>query len=545
MNHAKPKQKKVSVIQIIRAVIQLTAFVLIPGLFIRVFTAVSAVYTALISGTFLFSEQIANLLLIAGTFLITAIWGRFFCGFICSFGAMQDLLWRAGKHLVKRPLISERADRALKYLKYFVLAFIVVGVWTFGVGEGVLWSPWTVFGMYASPFGGFPTEMMFLSIGGLLLLMTVIGSLLIERFFCKYLCPLGALFALASKFRIFRVKKPGAACGSCRMCTKRCAMAIPLYRYDEIRSGECIDCMKCTSVCRRDNVAVAAAPAVSGTLAAISLAGVTFMGTLQNTNQVSGAATVPSATAPVQIISTEASGKYKDGVYTGSAAGFRGTIEVSVIVSSGYIDEITLTSYNDDREFIAKASDVVIPEIIENQGTDVDAVSGATYSSRGIINAVKDALEAQLSGVAAIAPITDETTAPATEAETIVDNKEPEADIIDEEDHDDQGGSTNSGYADGVYYGSGTGFRGTTQVAVTVEGGRITDITVTSYQDDNKYFTRAQSGVINAILSQQSVDVASVSGATFSSNSIKAAVADALNLDYTNPNSSSGGFKKH
>ena len=106
-------------------------------------------------------------------------------------------------------------------------------------------------------------------------------------------------------------------------------------------------------------------------------------------------------------------------------------------------------------------------------------------------------------------------------------------------------GTAQGSFADGVYYGSGSGYRGTTQVAVTVENGVITDITITSYQDDSQFFNRAQSGVIGAILSQQSVDVASVSGATFSSNSIKAAVADALNLSYTNPNSSGGGSHKH
>jgi len=93
-------------------------------------------------------------------------------------------------------------------------------------------------------------------------------------------------------------------------------------------------------------------------------------------------------------------------------------------------------------------------------------------------------------------------------------------------------------FTDGIYYGSGSGFRGTTQVAVVVENGCITDITVTSYQDDNQFFNRAQDGVIAAILSQQSVDVSSVSGATFSSNSIKEAVASALGLSYSNPNSS-------
>ena len=91
-------------------------------------------------------------------------------------------------------------------------------------------------------------------------------------------------------------------------------------------------------------------------------------------------------------------------------------------------------------------------------------------------------------------------------------------------------------YADGQYTGTGNGYRGATQVQVTVAGGRITDVTVLSSEDDRQYFSRAQSSLIAAILNAQGVDVSTVSGATFSSNGILEAVADALNIDFTNPN---------
>ena len=86
------------------------------------------------------------------------------------------------------------------------------------------------------------------------------------------------------------------------------------------------------------------------------------------------------------------------------------------------------------------------------------------------------------------------------------------------------------------YTGTGSGYRGATQVQVTVAGGRITDVTVLSSEDDRQYFSRAQSSLIAAILNAQGVDVSTVSGATFSSNGILEAVADALNIDFTNPN---------
>jgi uncharacterized protein with FMN-binding domain len=86
-------------------------------------------------------------------------------------------------------------------------------------------------------------------------------------------------------------------------------------------------------------------------------------------------------------------------------------------------------------------------------------------------------------------------------------------------------------YVDGVYTGTGTGFRGAISAQVTVESGRITDVTILSSSDDKDFFQRAQNGVIPAILQEQSVNVSAVSGATYSSRGILEAVADALQLD--------------
>ena len=129
---------------------------------------------------------------------------------------MQDLLWAFGKHIPKRLTVPEKADRVLKYLKYLVLAFVVICIWTFAWLGDTVWSPWTIFGMYSSPFKGFAPATYLLSIGALLMLLIIIGSVFVERFFCKYFCPLGALFAIASRFRLFKIKKPSEGCGSCR-----------------------------------------------------------------------------------------------------------------------------------------------------------------------------------------------------------------------------------------------------------------------------------------------------------------------------------------
>ncbi len=87
---------------------------------------------------------------------------------------------------------------------------------------------------------------------------------------------------------------------------------------------------------------------------------------------------------------------------------------------------------------------------------------------------------------------------------------------------------TESRYIDGTYHGSGSGFRGTTEVTVEVKNGKISSITVDSYRDDKKFFIRAFDTIVERIIGSQSAEVDAVSGATFSSEGIKKAVADAL-----------------
>lgn len=87
-----------------------------------------------------------------------------------------------------------------------------------------------------------------------------------------------------------------------------------------------------------------------------------------------------------------ANGEYADGTYTGSASGFSSGLKVQVVISNGKISDIQVVSHNETPGFYERAIETVPEEIISNQTTDVDTVSGATYTSVGIINAVNDAL---------------------------------------------------------------------------------------------------------------------------------------------------------
>ena len=384
--------KKTKTLQILRRIIQIVSFVLLPGLFITAFTALKDVYTALISGTFSFNRLSYALWILIATIPITILMGRFFCGYLCAFGSMGDFVWFLSRKIRKKPsLIGERGDKILKSLKYILLILIVVFIWTLGVAQiDSKASPWTIFGMYVS-INGWPAADYLLTIGSLFLLLILIGSFFVERFFCRYLCPLGALYAVISRLRLFKIAKPRTQCGKCRLCTNSCPMGIPLYKYDVIRSGECINCFACTQSCRRSNSSANLKQPVAVLMAVIVIVGLYFVGRLS----VQTASLPPSETS---IAADETSGQYVDGVYTGSAPGYRGTTEVQVAVSDGLIEEIIVLSTGDDYTYFIRAENDVIRDILASQDTDVDAVSGATFSSDAIINAVKTALAPATSG---------------------------------------------------------------------------------------------------------------------------------------------------
>lgn len=527
-------KKKLSSIQIVRAVIQLIAFVTVPALFITIFSSIGSIIISIIGGSFVFTEHLGSIILILGVFLVTMVLGRYFCGFICSFGAMQDLLSALGKLIPFKVKIPEKADKYLKLLKYAVLAFVVIGVWGFSVTGDLIWSPWTVFGMYSS-LSAWSSLEYFLTLGGAFLLLIIIGSLFIERFFCKYLCPLGALFALVSRTRLHPIKRRSEKCGNCKLCTAKCSMSIPLYKYDEVSSGECINCLKCIEVCQNDNITTDTLPAISGTLAVTAIAGLYYAGMLTNTQPVAENSDKGTNT----VSEAEETGIYKDGTYTGTGKGFRGNTKVTVTVENGVISDITVDSYKDDEEFFSRAESGIISAVIRSQSTDVDAVSGATFSSKGLIDAIKNALGEEITEeVTTDEPTTEKASKSKKQKTTEAESTAPtEAGTTTETELTTEEKAENGKYADGVYTGTGTGYRGETSVTVTVENGEITDITVNSYKDDQQFFSRAESGVISAILQSQDTDVDAVSGATFSSNGIKEAVANALGIEFTNPNS--------
>lgn len=532
------KPKHPSLTQIVRHIVQLAAFLLLPELFITVLYALGDVVTALTHGAFSVSGLSAQLITLAVVLVITALWGRVFCGYLCSFGALQELFFRISKKVFRpKAVIPARLDRILQSLKYLVLAFIVVALWIVALPMDASLSPWGVFGMLIS--GNFSVMAAAVyTVGFALLLVFFIGSLFVERFFCRYFCPLGALFNIISGKRCYKIRRDESACIHCGLCEKACGMAVPILKKGVVSSGRCIDCMQCLTICPKECLSANPAPAVAGTAAAIAMCGLVQIGSL----------IVPEDITTLEAYQFDAAktGNYVDSVYTGVGTGFRGDTEVQVTVEHGYITDITVLSYEDDREFFQKAQSSILSQILSKQSIEVETVSGATFSCNSIINAVADAL-----GIDQQAE-TDYAVQPDDQQEDT--QFDPSADLEEPAENDqsstDVGENSNttldlSSVADGTYYWEGQGFRGTTSVSVTVESGKITDITVTAYEDDQSFFVRAEDTMINEIIDAQSLDVSCVSGATFSSNSILEAVANALNVEFDSPNQYNSRDDRH
>lgn len=207
---------------------------------------------------------------------------------------------------------------------------------------------------------------------------------------------------------------------------------------------------------------------------------------------------------------TAAKGSFdlEDGVYKGTGTGYAGDITVSVQIKDKQIVSIDILSSSDDEAFFSRAK-AVIDKIIEGQTLDVDTVSGATFSSRGIISAVKNALTGEKDNSTTGQAQSGQTAATAGSSTSVAKVEDAAA------------------YKDGTYYGSGTGFGGPLKVMVEISGGKIASIRIVENSDGSDYISKAAS-LIDSIIATQSTNVDTVSGATYSSVGIIQAVRDAL-----------------
>jgi polyferredoxin len=218
------------------------------------FGGIETLLPYLFTGHLLKSTNLLNFSVLIATLGVSLVAGRAFCGWLCPLGAIQDFVaeWTRKllgekRHIRGKPSktilplrLPASIDRPLRYAKYIVLPWIVIG------SLFTAFPPLREFCPVRAVFGLHMTSLLWITLA-----VFLAGSILVERFWCKYLCPLGAALAIFNKISPVRIVSDADHCNNCRRCDIECSMGIQDVP-DNLSDPECIRCMECLETCARD-----------------------------------------------------------------------------------------------------------------------------------------------------------------------------------------------------------------------------------------------------------------------------------------------------
>jgi polyferredoxin len=217
------------------------------------FGGFETLYTFISTGGFVPRILVSSLILAIGILIATLVMRKGFCGYVCPFGTLQEIV---GKFKKSRLKLNKKLDRKARYIKYVILATILVGtaitstlvfrnydpfMTFFHFGKGIFWD-----------FS--PDEFIEHIIPFIILIAVIIGSLFIDRIWCRYLCPLTATMSVFAFFGLNRIERNKRTCIDCKLCDKKCPMDVEVSTADEVEDLECINCNQCVNVCPKNSL---------------------------------------------------------------------------------------------------------------------------------------------------------------------------------------------------------------------------------------------------------------------------------------------------
>ena len=212
------------------------------------FGGLEALFKFVMAGEFIQRLNTSDFVLLGGTIVLALAFGRYFCGWLCPLGTLQELPRKLGQRFFRKLQITIPAviDRPLRWLKYVVLAWALYFTWKTGTLVIRPYDPWAA---YAHSFAGWNEVWKEFSVGISILAGSMLLSVFVDRVFCKYLCPLGAFLGITAKLGLFSIKRNCDGCLACNKCEKTCPVNIPIMVTPSVRSAECIGCLTCTTTC--------------------------------------------------------------------------------------------------------------------------------------------------------------------------------------------------------------------------------------------------------------------------------------------------------
>lgn len=221
------------------------------------FGGFETIYKFITTGGNVSHTHLSNVIVLIATLAVALVARNAFCGWICPLGFIQDMVARFSIFIQKKiPAIRKGVktlkvkgqklavlDRPLRFVKYAVLAWSVGGAAYFGFMVFRDADPWAaLWGLTELSFG----------FGTVVLGITLIASLFVERPWCRYACPLGAATGLVGKLSPVYLKREADSCTACAICTKACPMGLPVHTATTIKQADCMGCLECVDVCPRE-----------------------------------------------------------------------------------------------------------------------------------------------------------------------------------------------------------------------------------------------------------------------------------------------------